>query len=128
MTTNNPTTRIDEKLTEDELSKLRVIRRSSMAIRSCAEILNEHFTTEGSIPSGPCVWINLEVDQVSGLCYAMEACANRITEIFDATAFEDIGFTDEIRPKVTKEAQLQDELHAGEISFEEYQRKVGGAS
>jgi hypothetical protein len=128
MTTNSATTMIHEKLTQDELSDLRAIRRSSMAIQSCAEILNEHNANEGSIPCGPRIWIHLEPNQVGGLCYAMEACANRITSIFDSAEFEDIGFQDDICADLTKEAQLAAELQAGTISFDEYQRKAGGAS
>lgn len=128
MTTNNPTTMIHEKLTEDELSKLRIIRRSSMAIRSCAEILNVHNAHGGGIPTGPGVFICLEPDQAGGLCYAIEACANRITGIFDSVEFDDIGFEEDICASVTKEAELVAELEAGTISFDEYKRKVEGAS
>ena len=125
MTTNNPTTTIDERLTQDELSDLRAIRRSSMAILTCAEIINEHHANEGSLPSGSRVFIALNVEQVSGLCYAMEACASRITNIFDETTLEGVGFQDDISPSVTKEAQLHSELVAGTISFGEFQKRAG---
>ena len=124
----NPTTTIDERLTWRELSDLRAIRRSSMAIRTCAEIINEHHANEGGLPSEASVFIALNVEQVSGLCYAMEACASRITSIFDETTLEGVGFQDDICPNVTKEVQLHAELVAGTISLDEFQRKAGGAS
>ena len=61
---DDKTTGIEERLTESELSDLRTIRRASMAIRSCAEILNEHGANAG-IPGSPCVFIRLEVDQTN---------------------------------------------------------------
>ena len=125
MTDNNSRTAINERLTQRELSNLRAIRRSSIAIRSVAEIINEHYANDGSLPSGSRVFINLEVNQVAGLCYAMEACASRITNIFDETTLEDVGFQDDICPSVTREAQLHAELVAGTISFDEFKRKVG---
>ncbi len=128
MTPNKSTTTIDERLTQIELSHLRAIRRASMAIESCAEIFNEHHRNEGSLPSEASVFIALTVEQESGLCYAIEACAKRITSIFDETALEDVGFQDDICPSVTKEAQFHADLVAGIISFDEFQKKVGGAS
>ncbi|MCH7510250.1 MAG: hypothetical protein IIB68_10510 [Proteobacteria bacterium] len=128
MTTNNSTTTIDERLTQGELSDLRAIRRSSMAIESCAEIINEHHANEGGLPSEASVFIALNVEQVSGLGYAIEACANRITNIFDETALERVGFQDDLCPSVTREIQLHAELVAGTIPFDEFQRRAGGAS
>ena len=60
---DNKTKRIDERLTESEVSHLRAIRRASMAIRSCAEILNENTVNGASIPGVPGVYIALEIDQ-----------------------------------------------------------------
>lgn len=128
MTTNNSTTTIDERLTQGELTDLRAIRRASMAIQSCAEIINEHHRNAGSLPSEQGVFIALEANQAGGLCYAIEACASRITNIFDETTLEDVGIQDDICPSVTKEAQFHAELVAGIISFDEFQKKVGGAS
>ena len=121
----NSTTTIDERLTQGELSDLRAIRRSSMAIRTCAEIINEHHANAAFLPSKERVFIALNVEQVSGICYAMEACASRITSIFDETTLEGIGFQDDICPSVTKEVQLHDELVAGTISFGEFQKRAG---
>ena len=128
MTTNNSTTTIDERLTRGELSDLRAIRRSSMAIRTCAEIINEHYANAAFLPSKASVFIALNVEQVSEICYAMEACASRITSIFDADRLNDVGFQDDICPRVTKEVQLHAELVAGTISFGEFQKRAGGAS
>ena len=97
MTTDNSTVTIDQKLHQNQLSDLRAIRRASMAIRSCAEILNEHETNKDCLPLSPKVFIEFDTEQVIGVLYAIEACANRITEIFDSErAFGDIGFEDEI--------------------------------
>lgn len=107
MATDNSTVTIDQKLHQNQLSDLRAIRRASMAIRSCAEILNEHETNKDCLPINPEVFIEFDTDQAVGLLYAIEACANRITEIFDSErAFGDIGFEDEICAKKTREARL----------------------
>lgn len=125
MATDNSTVTIDQKLHQNQLSDLRTIRRASMAIRSCAEILNEHNTNSEVLPISPAVFIQLEPHQAGGLCYAIEACANRITEIFDVEeAFGNIGFEDEICAKTTKEARLAAKLQAGKISFAEYSKAV----
>ena len=125
MATNNSTVTIDQKLHQDQLSDLRTIRRASMAIRSCAEILNEHESNKDCLPINPEVFIEFDTDQAVGVRYAIEACANRITEIFDAERpFGDIGFEDEICARKTKEARLSAKLHAGEISVAEFDKAL----
>ena len=125
MATDNSTVTIDQKLHQNQLSDLRAIRRASMAIRSCAEILNEHESNKDLLPMSPKVFIEFDTDQAVGVLYAIEACANRITEIFDSErAFGDIGFEDEICAKKTREARLSAKLNAGEISVVEFDKAV----
>ena len=125
MATNNSTATINQKLHQDQLSDLRAIRRASMAIRSCAEILNEHERNKDLLPISPKVFIEFDTDQAVGLLYAIEACANRITEIFDSERpFGEIGFEDEICTAKTKEARLSAKLHAGEISVAEFDKAL----
>lgn len=125
MATNNSTGTIAQKLHQNQLSDLRTIRRASMAIRSCAEILNEHETNKDCVPLSPEVFIQFDIEQVIGVLYAIEACANRITEIFDSErAFGAIGFEDEICAEKTREARLVAKLHNGEISVAEFEKAV----
>lgn len=124
MADDNSTTAIQEKLSDNELSKFRAIRRSAFAIRACAEILNEHEASNGSIPGKPCVFIHLSPNQACGLEFAIEACACRITDIFDTAEFENIGFLDDFSPVVTREAGLVAELQSGTINYEEFRREL----
>ncbi len=107
------------------ISKLQEIRRANEAIKTCAEILNEHGSNQGSIPGDPCVFIRLEPSQEMGLTFAIEACAKKIAEEMDSY-FEDLGvnWLDDICPKVTEEAQAHAELISGEITFDEFESRV----
>ena len=79
------------------------------------------------MPGGPKVFVCFEPDQALGIEYAIEACANRITGIYDdESAFGDVGFTDEIRAEHTKEAESMAEFESGAIDFETYMHRVKG--
>ncbi len=106
-----------KRLDELTIQKLQEIRRANEAIKACAEILNEHGSNDG-IPAGPRVFIRFEPNQVMGLTFAIEACANKIAGEMNSY-FEDLGvnWTDDICPNVTEEAQAMEELHNGEITF-----------
>jgi len=65
-----------KQLDELTVQKLQEIRRANEAIKACAEILNEHGSNDG-IPAGPRVFIRFEPNQVMGLTFAIEACANK---------------------------------------------------
>ena len=122
--TDDQTAGIEERLTESELSDLRAIRRASMAIRACAEILIEDSVNQECTPIHPGAYIALEGRQSMGLHYAVEACANRITGIFD-DPLNDVGFSDEICADLTNEARQMADLQSGEISFSEYKKNMG---
>ena len=109
---------------ERTIQKLQEIRRANEAIKACAELLNEHGSNDG-IPAGPRVFIRFEASQVAGLTYAIEACANKIAGEMNSY-FEDLGvnWLDDICPKVTEEAQAVEELHNGEITFDEFESRV----
>ncbi len=119
----------ESRLSEKTIWMLQQVRRANAGIIGCIEILNEESVNKDCAPGGAAVFIRLEVHQKMGLEYAIEACSRDIARIFDEhLAGIGVDWLDEIRPEVTKEAQLVAELQAGTISFEEYQRKAGGAS
>ncbi len=115
-----------KQLDEKTIEKLQEIRRANEAIKACAEILNEHGSNDG-LPAGPRVFIRFEPNQVMGLTYAIEACANKIAGEMNSY-FEDLGvnWLDDICPKVTKEAQARAEMQSGDITYAEYQKRVDG--
>ncbi len=99
-----------KQLDEKTIQKLQEIRRANEAIKACAEILNEHGSNDGSIPSVPCVFIRVNAAQEMGLTFAIEACANKIAGEMNSY-FEGFGvnWLDEICPNTTKEAQAMAE-------------------
>jgi len=110
---------------EETIQKLQEIRRANEAIKACAEILNEHGSNSGSIPAGPSVFIRVNPAQVMGLTFAIEACARKIAAEMNSY-FEDLGvnWLDDFSPKLNREAQAVDELHNGEITFDEFESRV----
>ncbi len=110
---------------EETIQKLQEIRRANEAIKACAEILNEHGANQASVPSGPRVFIRVSPFQETGLIFAIEACARKIADEMDSY-FEDLGvnWLDEISPKLNREAQAVDELHNGDITFDEFESRV----
>lgn len=112
-------------LDEETIQKLQDMRRANTAISACVEILNEHGSNAGSIPSGPSVFIRLDPNQEAGLLYAIEACTNRIRDEFD-NYLEELGvyWQDEFSPDLNRQAQAVDELHNGEITFAEFESRV----
>ncbi len=117
MATDNSTLPIEEKLTPKELSDLRAIRRAGMAIKSISEILEEHHSNAASVPVDSGVFIRLNVQHEADLQYAIEACANRITDMFD-NSFDFIGLEDDFNADLERECQRRRELLADVNSFE----------
>ncbi len=117
----------DSELKKGTISQLQQIRRANAGIRSCIEILNEHSINNGSVPGEPCVWIRLDPDQEGGLFYAIEACSERISDIFD-TDLEKLGvnWQDDFMPELSTEAKASAEMHRGDITYAEYEKRVNG--
>ena len=116
----------EAKLFDDQtIQKLQEIRRANEAIKACADILNEHGSNSGSIPGGPSVFIRVNAAQEMGLIFAIEACARKIADEMDSY-FEDLGvnWLDDFSAKLNREAQAVDELHNGEITFDEFESRV----
>ncbi len=112
-------------LSEETIQGLQDMRRANTAIGACAEILSEHISNAGSIPSGPSVFIRLGPNQEAGLIYAIEACSNRIRREFD-DYLEELGvyWQDEFSPDINRQARAADELQKGEITFNEFESRV----
>ncbi len=113
------------KLDEETIRRLQNIRRANEAICACVEILNEHGSNQGSIPSGPSVFIRLDANQEAGLIYAIEACATRIRREFDNNLEElGVNWSEEFSPDLNRQAEAADELYNGEITFDEFESRV----
>jgi len=114
-------------LKEGTIRKLRQMRRANQGIRSCIEVLNEHIINKGSMPGDPCVWIRLNAEQEGGLLYAIEACSQRISNIFD-TDIEDLGvyWQDDFMPEISAEAKAHAEMTRGDITFAEFEKRLSG--
>ena len=99
-------------------------RRANEAIQACAQILNEHGSNAG-LPTGPGVFLRLEVNQEMGLTFAIEACARKIAEEMN-DHFQDLGvnWLDDICPEVTAEAQSAAELQYGEITLADFEKRA----
>jgi len=110
---------------EETIRRLQEIRRANEAIVTCAEILCEHGSNDGSIPSGPSVFIRLDPNQVMGLNFAIEACSRHIKSEFD-DHLEELGvfWSKEFSPELNRQAEAVDELHNGEITFDEFESRV----
>ena len=119
------TDKTNTHLSEETIQKLQDMRRAITAIGACAEILSEHISNAGSIPSGPSVFIRLGPNQEAGLIYAIEACSNGIRREFD-DHLEELGvyWQDEFSPELNRQAQAVNELHNGEITFDEFEKRV----
>ena len=115
----------DSELKKGTISQLQEIRRANSGIRSCVEILNENSINTGSVPGEPCVWIRLNPDQAGGLLYAIEACSERISDLFDSE-LENLGvnWQDDFMPELSAEAKALADLHNGETTFEEFESRV----
>ena len=98
-------------LDEETIRRLQEIRRANEAIVTCAEILCEHGSNDGSIPTGPSVFIRLGPNQEAGLIYAIEACTKKISNEFD-DYLEELGvyWQDEFSPDLNRQAQAVDDL------------------
>lgn len=94
-----------EKFNREELDILRAIRRAAMGARACSQVLQHALANEPIVPATPGVFIALNADQLVCLTYAVEACAVRITDIFD-NEMDEVGFEDPICPE-TDEAATQ---------------------
>ena len=112
-------------LDEETIRILQGMRRANEAIVTCAAILNEHGSNDGSIPSGPCVFIRLDPNQEMGLHFAIEACSRQIKNEFDGP-LEDLGvyWNDDFSPDLNRQAEAVHELHNGEITFDEFESRV----
>ena len=110
---------------EETIQKLQEIRRANQAIKSCAEILNENLANEASVPAGPAVFIRIGPSQEAGLIFAIEACARKISDEMDSY-FEDRGvcWMDEFSPDVNREAEAAQDLHSGEVTYAEFEKRV----
>ena len=107
------------------IEKLQEIRRANEAIKSCTEILNENGANQGSVPAGPAVFIRIRPNQQAGLIFAIEACARKISDEMDSY-FEDRGvcWMDEFSPDVNREAEAAQDLHSGEVTYAEFEKRV----
>ena len=114
----------ETQLSEATIWMLQQVRRANAAIIGCIEILNEDGVNEGC-GANTGVFIRLEVHQVMGLHYAIEACSRDIARIFDEH-LEDIGveWLDEIRPEVTAEEKASDDRRSGKITWAEYEQRL----
>ncbi len=112
-------------LDEETIRRLQEIRRANEAIVTCAEILCEHGSNDGSIPTGPSVFIRLGPNQVMGLNFAIEACSRHIKSEFD-DHLEELGvnWSEEFSPDLNRQAEAADELYNGEITFDEFELRV----
>jgi len=112
-------------LDEETIRRLQDIRRANEAIRACVQILCEHCSNDGSIPSGPSVFIRLGPNQEMGLNFAIEACSKHIKSEFD-DYLEELGvfWSEEFSPDLNRQVQAVDELHNGEITFDEFESRV----
>ncbi len=117
----------ETQLSEKTIWMLQQVRRANAGIIGCIEILNEDGINEPSIPGGPAVFIRLETHQRMGLELAIEACSRDIARIFDEH-LEDLGveWLDDICSSVTKEAQAVAEMQSGDITYEEFEKKMDG--
>lgn len=115
----------DSELKKGTITQLQEIRRANAGIRACVEILNEHSINNGSIPGDPCVFICLDADQEGGLLYAIEACSERISDLFDSD-LEQLGvnWQDDFMPELSAEAKASAEMRSGDISYAEYEKRV----
>ncbi len=111
---------------KETISKLQDIRRANHAILGCSEILQEHDVLKECTPGTPGPYLQLTVQQACGLMFAIEACS-RFTDNLFADYFEDLGvyWTDEHLPDVRNEAEALDLMKRGEISYGEYEKRIG---
>ena len=112
-------------LNEKTVKALQEMRRANEAMCAGTEILSEHGANGGSIPSGPSVFIRLDPNQEAGLIYAIEACSRHIKNEFDGH-MEELGvyWLDEFSTDLNRQAEAVDELHNGEISFDEFESRI----
>ena len=115
----------DTKLEEETIRRLQDMRRANEAICACVQILNDHGSNDGSIPSGASVFVRLDPNQVMGLNFAIEACSRHIKSEFD-DFLEELGvyWLDEFSPDLNRQAEAVYELHNGEITFADFEKRV----
>ena len=86
---------------EIRIEKLQQIRRANNGMRGCAEILIQHSVNKESVNTSPGANVVLTVQQEAGLHYVIEACADRIDELFyDLEDELEIQWTEEHMPEV----------------------------
>ncbi len=112
-------------LTDETIRRLQDMRRANEAICACVEILNEHGSNDGSIPTGPSVFVRLDPNQEMGLNFAIEACSRHIKNEFD-DYLEELGvfWSEDFSPDLNRQAQAVDALHNGEITFDEFESRL----
>jgi hypothetical protein len=113
-------------LDEESIRRLQDIRRANEAIFACVQILSENRINQGSIPSGPSIFIRLDPNQEAGLNFAIEACSRHIKSEFD-DYLEELGvyWSEEFSPRLNRQAQAVHDLDNGEISFSEFKKNTG---
>ena len=113
-------------LRENRICKLQQIRRANNGMRGCAEILIQHSVNKESVNTSPGANVVLTVQQVAGLHYVIEACADMIDGLFyDLEDELEIQWTEEHLPKVREEAESAGAFQRGEINFEQFKKENG---
>ncbi len=112
-------------LDEETIRRLQDMRRANEAIATCAEVLCEHGANDGSIPTGPCVFVRLDPNQEMGLNFAIEACSRHIKSEFD-DYLEELGvfWSEEFSPDLNRQAEAVSELRNGDITYAEFEKRV----
>ncbi len=111
---------------KETITELQKIRRANEAVLGCSQILSEHNTLKECMPNRLGAYLQLTAQQACGLLYAIEACSRTITDTFNGYLEErGVGWEDEHLPEVRREAEAHAAMQAGEISYPEYQKRVG---